>query len=260
MLGYSVFKAYPNIFCFSTTRHGGKSTGNYASLNLSKHVGDMLLAIQQNWNIVLRNMPIVPKCIIEPYQTHEDCVVVIDDVWLELSKEEQQKSLMGVDALITSKREVLLTIATADCVPIIFYDPINDIIGVAHAGWRGTVKKIAQKVITQMKTIYNSNPKDIKVCIGPSISLASFEVGDEVVDCFSNQGFLKENITWFNEKSHKYHIDLWKANQIILESCELLERNINVSGICTYQRHQDFFSARRLGIESGRITTGIMLL
>lgn len=260
MLGYSSLKAYSNIFCFSTTRYGGKSIGNYASLNLSNYSGDMPLAIQENWNIILRNMPIAPKCIIEPYQTHEDCVTIIDDAWLALSKEEQYLSLNGVDALLTSNREVLLTIATADCVPIIFYDSKNDTIGIAHAGWRGTVKRIAQKVITQMKARYNSDPKDIKVCIGPSISLASFEVGDEVVDCFINQGFLKEDITWFNEESGKYHIDLWKANEIVLKSCGVLESNIDVSGICTYQRQLDFFSARRLGIKSGRITTGIMLL
>ena len=93
-------------------------------------------------------------------------------------------------------------------------------------------------------------------CIGPSISLESFEVGDEVYDAFAKAGFDMDRIA---KKYEKWHLDLWEANRLQLLAQGVWLEHIEVSGICTYQQHENFFSARRLGIKSGRILSGVML-
>ena len=107
-----------------------------------------------------------------------------------------------------------------------------------------------------MRLHYGSDGKDIIACIGPSISLESFEVGDEVYAAFAEAGFDMTRIAW---KYEKWHLDLWEANRLQLLTHGVLPEHIEVAGICTYQQHKDFFSARRLGIQSGRILSGIML-
>ena len=107
-----------------------------------------------------------------------------------------------------------------------------------------------------MRSHYGSEGKDIVACIGPSISLESFEVGDEVYDTFAEAGFDMNRIA---KRYKKWHLDLWEANRLQLLNQGVLPENMEVAGICTYQQHKDFFSARRLGIQSGRILSGIML-
>ncbi len=260
MLGFSSLKSYPNIFCFTTTRLGGKSKAKFASLNCSPFSGDDIECVEENWKIVNKLLPCDYRCKIIPYQTHEDNCLIIDERTISLPEKEQQVLLNGVDALITNVPKVLLTISTADCVPIVFYDPCKQVVGVAHAGWRGTVKKIALKVIQLMTSIYHCNTLDIKVCIGPSISVEAFEVGNEVVEEFRKGGFNMLNILQKNSITDKFHIDLWKANEELLISAGLLQKNIEVSGLCTYMKSNEFFSARKLGIRSGRNCTAIMLL
>lgn len=260
MLGFSSLANYPDIFNFTTTRRGGVSKGNYGSLNCSPFTGDDADAIRQNWAIIEGLLPIAPIEVVMPYQTHGSNVLLVDKAFIQLSEQEREKVLYGVDAVVTKHPKVLLTIATADCVPITFYDVKQQVVALAHAGWRGTVAKVAEKVVTKMVDEYGSNPKDIQVGIGPSISLEAFEVGHEVVDNFKNAGFDVAYIATKNAESEKYHIDLWKANSWVLTGCGIPIENISVAAICTYTSHDEFFSARRLGIKSGRITTGIMII
>ena len=107
-----------------------------------------------------------------------------------------------------------------------------------------------------MKLYYGTEGKNIVACIGPSISLESFEVGDEVYAAFDEAGF---DMTRIARRYEKWHLDLWEANRMQLLACDVLPEHIEVAGICTYQRHEDFFSARRLGIKSGRILSGIQI-
>jgi copper oxidase (laccase) domain-containing protein len=98
---------------------------------------------------------------------------------------------------------------------------------------------------------------DLKVVIGPSIGPDAFEVGDEVYEAFSQAGFDMNEIAF--KRNGKWHIDLWQANALDLQQTGIARENIEIAGICTYQQHEDFFSARRLGIKSGRIYTGIVI-
>jgi YfiH family protein len=166
------------------------------------------------------------------------------------------EELQDVDAVVTHLKDFCLCVSTADCVPVLIYDKVREVIAAVHAGWRGTVGRILEKTIETMKSHYGSEGKDIVACIGPSISLESFEVGDEVYDAFAEADFDMKRIA---KRYEKWHLDLWEANRLQLLNQGVLPENMEVAGICTYQQHEDFFSARRLGIQSGRILSGIML-
>ena len=120
----------------------------------------------------------------------------------------------------------------------------------------GVVARIVEKTVSVMDNQYGSQGKDLIACIGPSISLEAFEVGDEVYQAFCEAGFDMNQIA---RKEAKWHIDLWEANRQQLLAYGVKPEHIEISGICTYHNNDDFFSARRQGIRSGRILSGILL-
>jgi len=132
-------------------------------------------------------------------------------------------------------------------------------IAAVHAGWRGTVGRIVERTIREM----GSKGEDLYAIIGPGISLAAFEIGDEVYDTFSNGGFPMERIARRypdskNAKAQKWHIDLWDANRWLLEQQGVAR--VHTAGICTYNHNADYYSARQETIKTGRNINGIMLL
>ena len=149
--------------------------------------------------------------------------------------------------------------ATADCVPVLLYDKKQHVVAAVHAGWKGTVKHIVSHVMDHLNQKFGTQGEDVVACIGPSISLESFEVGDEVYDAFKESGFDMSLISMKKKETGKYHIDLWEANRIELLNAGVPAEQIEVAGICTYIHHDEFFSARRLGIDSGRTLSGIMI-
>lgn len=259
MLGYGVMTPYPNIFCFSTTRHGGFSEGNYASFNCTPYTGDDEEAVRRNRELLCSSMPCRPVELIIPFQTHGTKVLDIDETYLQASAGERTEMLQGVDALITRKPGCCLCISTADCIPVLLYDRMNQAIAAAHAGWRGTVNNIVGRTLGRMHELYGTEGKDVIACIGPGISLPSFEVGEEVYEAFRANGFAMDYISEWKPETHKHHIDLWAANRMQLTAFGVPDGQIETSGICTYVRHEEFFSARRLGIKSGRILSGILI-
>ena len=242
----------PRVVAFSTTRHGGVSQGNYGSLNINSYCGDDMETVAENRRLLSLELP-VPNAsrIIVPHQVHDGVVQVIDEDTLG-----QQELIEGVDALITRLPEVCIGVSTADCIPIIIYDPVHHCAAAVHAGWRGTVKRIAESVARQMYAFFRSDYGEMQVMIGPGISLKNFEVGQEVYDEFLQAGFPMERIA---AKHAKWHIDLPLCNRLQLEQLGIRPENIRETGICTYDHADDFFSARRLGINSGRIFTGVIL-
>ena len=232
--------------------------GNYASFNLSPYSGDRPEDYAMNRTLLCQQLGITSEQLIIPYQTHGSEIREIDQSFSRLTANEKQDALRGVDAIFTRLPQVCIGVTTADCVPLLFYDPKQKIIAVAHAGWRGTCARIAEKTIQKLTNAYGSNPADVRVVIGPSISVEVYEVGKEVVENFENAGFdLPEIII---KKNHSIHLDLWKANRQTLEKAGVTGEHIQVSGICTYTEHERFFSARRLGINSGRMLSGVMLI
>ena len=166
----------------------------------------------------------------------------------------QQGIIEGVDAVMTDVAGLCIGISTADCIPIIIYDETHHAACAVHAGWRGTVQRIVHLAVDAMIENYGSVPSQMKAVFGPGISLESFEVGEEVYQQFAAAAF---DMPAISRRYAKWHIDLPMCNRLQLEEAGITD--IYMSDICTYQQHQDYFSARRLGINSGRIFTGVMI-
>ena len=156
-------------------------------------------------------------------------------------------------------KELFIPEQNHDCVPVLLYDKKQHVVAAVHAGWKGTVKHIVSHVMDHLNKMFGTQGEDVIACIGPSISLESFEVGDEVYDAFEESGFDMSLISMKKKETGKYHIDLWEANRIELLNLGVPAEQIEVAGICTYIHHDEFFSARRLGIDSGRTLSGIMI-
>ena len=259
MLGYELFSTYSNIFSFTTTRMGGCGVGKYNSFNCSPFCGDEEEHVRQNQMLLRQALPQSLKQLIIPQQVHGTKIQLIDKTFLSLSQDQQQEQLNGIDALITNESGYCLCVSTADCVPILIYDHENQIVAAVHSGWRGTVDGITTKTLEVMKEKFGTSGKNVSAIIGPSISLESFEVGEEVYLAFKEKGFDMSRISIWKEKTQKHHIDLWEAVREQLYVFGVHKENIECARICTFIRHEEFFSARRLGIKSGRILSGIML-
>jgi YfiH family protein len=257
VITYNLLDKYKEIVHFCTDREGGASMGNYALFNLSPFSGDSTLNYEKNQRILCNKFNIDSQRLIIPFQTHGSEILEIDNSFFQLSSDEKSKALNGIDALFTRLTNVCIGITTADCVPLLFYDPQNQVIAAAHAGWRGTCARIAEKTVQVLIDKYNCQPSNIRAVIGPSISAKVYNVGKELVDNFEEAGFDISEITAFRNQS--FYLDLWKANQQSLERAGILSSHIEVSGICTFTEHERYFSARRLGIKSGRMLSGIML-
>lgn len=255
-----VYPLSEHVKAFSTTRRGGVGRGNYATMNVTHYCGDDEQHVQENRRILAEWLGTAPERIIVPKQTHQTEVrLITEENFL------QKERLEGVDAIVTTTPGICIGVSTADCIPIILYDGEKQAVAAIHAGWRGTVNRIAEKTIRCMEKWCGSRPDDLRAVIGPGISLEAFEVGDEVYDAFRQAGFDMQHIAKrFPASSEttkeKWHIDLWECNRHQLIECGIPDKHIRLSGICTYQQCEDFFSARRLGILSGRIYTGVMLL
>lgn len=252
------------VKAFSSTKHGGFSKGHYAAFNINHYCGDNEEDIAKNRNLLCELLGIQETRLLMPHQVHLTEVVAIDNAFLGLSVEEQKARLEGVDALMTSLPGVCIGVSTADCIPVLLYDQAKHVSCAIHAGWRGTVKRIVEKAVGELVVAYGSRPEDLLAQIGPGIHLESFEVGDEVYDAFEKEGFQMETISQkypANDGSaqEKWHIDLPECNRLQLLVSGIPESQISVSAIDTFQQHDTFFSARRLGINSGRIFTGILM-
>lgn len=246
----------PRVTAFSTTRHGGNSVGNYASFNINEFCGDNAHSVAANRELLARELGIESSLIVMPHQTHGTGICVIDNEYMALPDHARRTLLDGIDAMMTNLHGICIGVSTADCIPVLLYDPRHDAICAIHAGWHGTLARIVQKAVNVMHTNYQTAPTELRCIIGPGISRQNFEVGDEVYDAFKNEGF---DMTSIAERHTKWHIDLPLCNHMMLEQLGVASENIMKSGICTYDHVDDYFSARRLGTESGRIFTGIML-
>lgn len=254
-MSYIEYHFPPAVKAFSTCRDGGCGEGAYASFNCTHYCGDNPVHVSANRERLCTDWQIAPDRLFIPRQVHDTRIAIVDEAFLTESMSRQTELLEGVDALVSPLPQCCLAVSTADCVPVLLYDERNGIIAAIHAGWRGTVAGIVWKTLDLMARRYGTLGEDVKAAIGPSISQASFEVGDEVCQAFEKAGFPMGQIA---VRKEKWHIDLWEANRIQLRERGVLPLCIEVVGICTYQQVDRFFSARRLGIMSGRILTGIM--
>lgn len=167
-----------------------------------------------------------------PRQEHSDKIVDIED-----NLEEK-----AADAVFTRIHGLIIGVKTADCVPVLLFDPLQEVVGAVHAGWRGTAKGILRKSILHMREKYNSNPHDILVAIGPSIKACCYQVGPEVM-----QG-IKEATgegRYYQSNGERHSIDLQEANRLQAIAQDIIERNISITEECTCCLKDKFFSFRR---------------
>lgn len=260
-----------DVKAFSTTRHGGVSEGNYASLNINEYCGDSKANTDANRLLLANELGIDTNHIIMPHQTHGVESRIIGEEFVNLPDGVKKMLLEGVDAVMTNIPGMCIGVSTADCIPVLLYDEEHHAAAAIHAGWRGTQARIVHKAVQEMRMAYQTNPTKLKAVIGPGISLDNFEVGDEVYAAFEQAAFDMSAIAEERIKRNpnaddpakaferKWHINLPLANIQMLTHNGVDEANIINTGICTFDNADNYFSARRLGIESGRIYTGIII-
>lgn len=243
------------VRAFSTLRSsGGQGEGAYASFNITHYCGDAPENVATCRAELCEALGIADTQLFLPYQVHDNRVLTLDEAFLALPAAEQTAAMEGIDALVTAQTGICIGVSTADCIPLLLHDPTTGIVAAAHAGWRGVVNGVARHTIAAMQAL-GATPAHIIALIGPSIGPESFEVGEEVVAAFGEAGF---PATIIDHSRPKAHIDLWAAAAWQLESLGLALENIRIAGVDTFTIHDSFFSARRLGVRSGRIFTGIL--
>lgn len=257
------YETAPSVCAFSTCRRGGFSVGTYAGFNANAFCGDDERSVSLNRDLLCRHLSIDPLRLVIPHQTHGCRVFKVDEAFFRADADGQAALLEGVDAVMTDLPQTLVCVSTADCIPVLLYDEAHHAVAAVHAGWRGTVQRIVERGVAAMQNEYGTNAADLQAIIGPGISIEAFEVGDEVYQAFFSAGFPMEALARrypANVSSgEKWHIDLWAANRRQLEHSGVPSGQIRTAGICTYSNSDRFFSARRLGIRSGRILNGIFL-
>lgn len=209
-----------------------------------------------NYRNICKELCLDEENLIRAKQGHTDNVLCIDS----LEKEDTIDSIEVIDGLITNKKGLILSTTNADCILFLMFDPIKKIIANVHSGWKGTLQEISVKTVRKMKEKYGCNPKDIIVCICPSIRKCHFEVGEDVKELFYNQFEKQKNVDQFIiRENDKWFIDTVLINKIILKEAGVLEENIEDSSICSVCNCDKIHSYRAEGENYGLATAIISL-
>ncbi|HMV27764.1 MAG TPA: peptidoglycan editing factor PgeF [Anaerolineales bacterium] len=237
-----------NILNAVFTRQGGISPEPWTSLNLSISVGDDPARVAENrvhaFNALGRN----------PASIHDAWLIHGTDVIFADAPRSLDAPTQKADILFTDNPEVSLFMRFADCVPLLFHDPKKNVIGISHAGWMGTVKGVAEVSVQAMQERYGSNPQDIVVGIGPSISADHYEVGEEVAAQFREK-YGRDSEQVVQVRDEKIYLDLWAANALQLQKMGV--EHIQISGLCTACHLEDWYSHRAEKGKTGRF--GVLL-
>nr|WP_319998598.1 peptidoglycan editing factor PgeF [uncultured Draconibacterium sp.] len=239
LIRYDIFQPFTNIYAFTTT----KSTlpveqVRYSNMPENKVKLAGVLALKTNQMVF-------------PDQTHSSCVAAIQEV--------PDAVISETDALVTNQSGLCLCVQTADCVPVLLFDPVAKVIAAIHAGWRGTVGGIVANAVDKMTTNYGTLPENIVAAIGPSISPEIYEVGDEVVAA-ARKSIPNVETTLHKNGKDNYHFNLWEANRQMLLKSGVVQQNIQILGACSFSEAEKYYSARREGADTGRMVSGIMIL
>lgn len=233
------------------TRLGGISQAPWGSLNVGKTVGDDPNAIEENYRRVFSALELDGDKACSVWQVHSADTIIVDKPHPERSWIEK------ADGMVTDKPNVPLVMRFADCVPIVFHDPVRQVIGMAHAGWRGTVQGAASSVVKMMVEQFQSNPADIIAGIGPSIGPDRYQVGDEVVQAVQDYYGTLDGLITYSADDNTPYLNLWAANTLDLQRAGV--QQIEVAGICTASNTDEFFSHRAENGKTGRFVAVISL-
>lgn len=242
-----------------STRVGGVSEGVCSTMNLSFSRGDKEDAVRENFRRMAKALGVEEDSFVFSHQTHTTNVrkVTLEDKGKGIIR---PLDYQDIDGLITDIPGLCLSTFYADCVPLFFVDPVHKAIGLSHSGWRGTVGKIGNVTIQRMKEEYGSNPSDMVAAIGPSICQECYEVSEDVIIEFQ-KSFAKKhwNDLYYKKENGKYQLNLWQANEIILEEAGVLRENIAVTNLCTCCNHEWLFSHRASQGKRGNLAAFLAL-
>lgn len=250
------------VHAFST-RVGGVSQGTYESLNMGLFTKDSPENVLANRQLLTRMLGIEMENLVGAHQVHLDHVYRVEEKDKGRGAWDAKEAIENTDALMTKEKGVALFALFADCVPVFFLDPVNQAIALTHAGWKGTVAKIAAKTVKTLTEHYGTRPEQLLAAIGPSIGPCHYQVDQPVIEqvkqAFPNRWEeLLKNWTHTGCAGDAHaNLDLWRANRIQLEEVGLLSGNITTAGLCTYC-HSDLFFSHRRGM-AGRQAGVIML-
>ncbi len=223
---YDLLKDHSIVVAKTYLRHGGASENKFFSLNLSNQVGDNPDSVKMNRELIKKDIQATHLVFLN--QIHSNYIV-------EITKDNVSK-MFNADALITQERDIALAITHADCQAALIFDPENTLIAAVHAGFKGLIKNIYQKTINFMKDRFNSKPKNILVCISPSLCPKHSE--------FKNyKKEFPEN--FWSYKKENYHFNLWQIAKDQLNEAGLIDKNIEFANECTFCNEKDYFSFRK---------------
>jgi len=247
---FSDLEKYPQLMHLVTT----KSDTKPYTFSLALHTGEEGKSIIKNRQTLAQHLDADAKLhFIVANQTHSDNIGHITEKktrgWKSI-----EDAIEDCDALITNLPNVVLSILTADCVPILLYDTQNHAIAAIHAGWKGTQAQIAKKTVEKMQELFDSRPEDIVAGIAPSIGRCCYEVREEVAKHFFDTS------QSYTQKMSKYMLDLPYLNKVQLLQAGLLKNNIELSHICTACNTERFFSYRKEDGCSGRLMSMIWMV
>lgn len=237
-----------------STRHGGVSTGCYATMNLSFTREDPRENVEENYRRMAAALGVDREKMVLSWQTHTVNVRQVTEAdWGKgITRERDYRD---VDGLITDVPGTTLVTFYADCVPLYLLDPVHKAIGLSHSGWRGTVKRMGQVTLEAMGRAYGTRPQDVIACVGPSICKDCFEVGGEVAQEF-RQAFRQkdwDSLIRAGERPGKFQVDLWRANELVFLEADVKPENIHVTNICTKCNPDHLYSHRVMGTERGNL-------
>jgi hypothetical protein len=241
-----------------STRIGGKSREPYNTLNMGLHTGDDCQNVIENRKLFLDRQGLNLSNAVAAKQVHSTNLQVVDDSLRGKGAWKWEDALDDTDGLITNSKNTILITFYADCVPIYIYDSEKEIVALAHAGWKGTVGKIAWLTLQKMKSHYGTKTSQCLVVIGPSIGPCCYEVDENLVVRFKNAGFNINKLAKNNRPEH-YLLNLWEANKEVVLQSGVPEDNVFVSGLCTSCNNDIFFSYRAENGITGRMAAIIAL-
>ena len=236
------FRPYRGLIALQSTRNGGISDGAFSSLNLGKNTGDLDARVHENIRRLCTSADINPECLVTAKQVHGTAILFA----------EKPGNYDGYDALITDKKNLYLCIFTADCYPVLIYDPRHNASAAVHAGWKGSAAGIVVKTIEAMKSRFNTLPEECLVYIGTGISHEAYEVGREVAQEFPTGSY---QCSPRRNNEEKYLLDLALVNYRQLLASGISPSNIESSPFCSVRYIYLFFSHRRDQGKTGRMVS-----
>lgn len=248
---YYTFEQWPSLKHGVFTRLGGNSLPPWDSLNLGGTQGDALTAVKSNHELVYEALNVNGKRACTVWLVHSaDTVIVNGPV-------EGRRWIALADGMVTDKVDTPLVMRYADCVPILLHDPVKGVIGLAHAGWRGTVLGAGSSAVRTMISAYGCNPSDIQAGIGPSIGPDRYQVGEEVVQAVNDYYGETAALIHRDPSDGSAYFDLWRANALDLERAGV--GSIEIAEICTAENTHEFYSHRAENGRTGRFGVVISL-